>query len=63
MNLILGLALVAISLGVFRASLPKHGKTAKFVGTEWEGYIVAGLIGILGIGAVMIVSGLVQLRA
>ena len=63
MNLILGLALVAISIGVFWASLPRHGKTAKFVGTEWEGYIVAGLIGVLGIGAVMIVSGLVQLRA
>jgi len=57
-----GLALVAISVGAFWASLPRNDKTAKFVGTEWEGYIVAGFVGLLGIGAVMAISGLVQLR-
>ena len=63
MNIILGLALTAISLGAFWASLPRNGKTAKFVGTEWEGYIVAGFIGVLGVGGVLLVSGLTQLRA
>ena len=63
MKLISGLLLVAVAIGVFWFFLPRKGKTATFVGTEWEGYIVALLIGILGIGAVLVVGGLAQLRA
>ena len=35
-------------------SLPRHGKTARFVGTEWEGYVVVMMIGFLGIGVVLV---------
>ena len=63
MKLISGLFLVAVTISVFWFFLPRKGKTAKFVGTEWEGYIVAAMIGILGIGAVLVVGGLAQLRA
>ena len=63
MQLIVGIALVVLSIGSFVGSLPREGKTAKFVGTEWEGYVVAGMIGVLGMGVVLCISGLVQLRS
>lgn len=62
MQLISGLALVMLSITSFAISLPRGGKTARFVGTEWEGYAVAGMIGALGLGIVLSISGLVQLR-
>ena len=34
MQLIVGIALVALSIGSFVGSLPREGKTAKFVGTQ-----------------------------
>ena len=63
MQLIVGIALVVLSIGSFVGSLPRKGKTAKFVGTEWEGYVVAGMIGVLGMGVVLCIAGLTQLRA
>jgi hypothetical protein len=63
MQLIVGIALVVLSIGSFVGSLPREGKTAKFVGTELEGYVVAGMIGVLGMGVVLCISGLVQLRS
>ena len=48
MELIAGIVLVLLSLGAFVYSLPRHGKTARFVGTEWEGYVVVMMIGVLG---------------
>ena len=63
MQLIAGIALVVLSIASFVGSLPRRGKTARFVGTEWEGYIAAGLVGALGLGVVLCISGLVQLRS
>ena len=63
MNLIYGLALVALSIGAFLFSLPRNGKTAIFVGTQWEGYIVALFIGVLGIGGVLTITGLASMIA
>ena len=63
MTLIVGIALVMLSIGSFVRSLPREGRTAKFVGTHWEGYVVAGMIGVLGLGVVLCIAGLVQLRA
>ena len=63
MTLIVGIALVVLSIGSFVRSLPREGRTAKFVGTHWEGYVVAGMIGVLGLGVVLCIAGLVQLRA
>jgi hypothetical protein len=62
MHIIAGLALVAISFGAFWASLPRNGKTARFVGTEWEGYIVAAFIAVFGTGLVLLVGGLAQMQ-
>jgi hypothetical protein len=55
MELIAGIVLVLLSLGAFVHSLPRHGKTARFVGTEWEGYVVVMMIGVLGIGVVLVI--------
>ena len=54
MELIAGILLAVLSLGAFVCSLPRHGKTARFVGTEWEGYVVVMMIGFLGIGVVLV---------
>ena len=48
------------AVAVFYYSLPRNGKLAKFVGTEWEGYAVVGMIGVFGIGAILIITGLAQ---
>jgi hypothetical protein len=57
MQLITGIVLVALAVGSFISSLPRRGRTARFVGTEWEGYVVAGMVGALGLGVVMIIAG------
>jgi hypothetical protein len=60
MQLITGIVLVALAVGSFMGSLPRRGRTARFVGTEWEGYLVAGMVGALGLGVVMIITGLAE---
>ena len=60
MQLIAGAILVALAVVGFITSLPRRGRTARFVGTEWEGYVVAGMVGVLGLGAVMVINGLTQ---
>lgn len=58
MLLISGIALTVLSVAVFLFSLPRGGKTARFVGTEWEGYAVTMMIAALGIGVLMSIAGL-----
>ena len=45
MDFVGGLLLVLLSGAAFVYSLPREGKTARFVGTEWEGYAVVLMIG------------------
>ena len=61
MTLFFGVALIALALAAFIYSLPRGGRTAPYVGTEWEGYVVAGLIGTLGIGFLLSLVGLTGL--
>jgi hypothetical protein len=61
MTLTFGVALVLLAITAFYRSLPRRGKMARFVGTEWEGYAVVGLIGILGIGVIMVIAGTIEL--
>ena len=61
MTLLFGLALLALAAGAFVYSLPRGGRTVPYVGTEWEGYVVAGLIGMLGIGLLLSLVGLAGL--
>jgi hypothetical protein len=58
---IAGLALTLLSVGAIYFSLPRDGKQARFVGSEWEGYIViAMVIGFVG-GVGLVWSGVTQL--
>jgi hypothetical protein len=49
--------LMALAVTAFLYSLPRGGKTATFVGTEWEGYAVTTMIGGLGIGFMLVLVG------
>jgi ABC-type proline/glycine betaine transport system substrate-binding protein len=59
--LIAGLALMALAVASFLYSLPRGGKTARFVGTEWEGYAVTTMIGSVGIGLMLCLVGVAAL--
>ena len=61
MTLIVGVVLFLGSLAVFAFSLPRHGKTAKFVGTEWEGYAVVAMLCTFGLGLLFVISGVTEL--
>jgi hypothetical protein len=43
--------------------LPKEGRTARFVGSEWEGYVVVAYICIFGLGVLLLVNGAAQMIA
>jgi hypothetical protein len=60
MRVIFGIALSLASVAVFYYSLPRDGKMAKFVGTEWEGYAVVAMICVFGVGALLTITGLAQ---
>ena len=47
MTIIIGLACAALAVAAFIYSLPRGGKRAPFVGTEWEAYAVVAMIGLL----------------
>jgi hypothetical protein len=60
-SMIVGLALLLLSLVAFSFALPRGGKVAGFVGSPWEGYIVIVMVlGICG-GVMLAVAGVVQL--
>jgi hypothetical protein len=58
MTLISGLALMLVAIAAFYYSVPRKGKTAWFVGTEWEGYVVVAMIGALGVGLMLMIAGM-----
>jgi hypothetical protein len=57
MNLIFGVALTLGGIAAFFYSLPRKGKTAWFVGTEWEGYVVVAMISAVGVGLMLMIAG------
>lgn len=63
MLLLTGIVLFLATAGGFLYSLPRGGKTAWFVGSEWEGYAVVGMITGMGIGVLMIIRGAASLVA
>ena len=61
MTLIGGVVLIVLTVSLFVYSLPRGGKTARFVGSEWEGYVVVAMVGALSIGLIMTIVGAAQL--
>jgi hypothetical protein len=57
MNLIFGLALTLGGIAAFYYSLPRKGKTAWFVGTEGEGYVVVAMISAIFVGLILMLAG------
>jgi hypothetical protein len=61
MVLLLGVVLMAAAAAVFVFSLPRGGRTARFVGTEWEGYAVVAMLCTLGVGVMLTITGVADL--
>ena len=61
MTLFAGVVLLAASGAAFLYSLPRDGKTARFVGGQSEGYVVVGLVCALGLGLVLALTGALEL--
>jgi hypothetical protein len=61
LELISGIVLMVLTAAIFFYSLPRNGKTAWFVGTEFEGYAVVLMVGGFGLGAVFILLGITEL--
>lgn len=59
--IIVGIIALVVSLTAFYYSLPRSGKPAPFVGTEWEGYIVVAMISGVTMGAMFTLSSLIRL--
>jgi len=60
MTLIVGAVLFVVALAAFIFSLPRGGKTAWFVGSEWEGYVVVFMLGVFGLGVMLLINGATQ---
>jgi len=60
MSVIFGIALSLAAVAICYYSLPRDGKMAKFVGTEWEAYAVWAMICVFSIGAMLTIMGLAQ---
>ena len=60
MTIIIGLACAALGLGAFIYSLPRGGKRAFFVGTEWEAYAVVMMLCLLATGLVLTLVGITE---
>ena len=60
MTIIIGLACAALGLAAFIYSLPRGGRGARFVGTEWEAYTVVAMIGLLAVGIVLTLVGITE---
>lgn len=62
LTLVSGIVLVALTGGAFVYSLPRRGKSAWFVGSELEGYVVVAMIGSFGIGLMLVMAGVADVR-
>jgi hypothetical protein len=61
MTMLVGAVILAASLAIYVYSLPRGGRTARFVGSPLEGYIVVGLVCLLGLGLLLTITGSVEL--
>jgi hypothetical protein len=61
MTVIIGVVFIVVAVTAFIFSLPRGGKVARFVNTNWEGYAVVIMISLLALGAVLLVSGIAEL--
>ena len=59
MQSVIGIVITIAAALAFVWSLPRAGRTAWYVGSEWEGYVVVALVGAFGLGIVLTISGLV----
>jgi hypothetical protein len=57
---IIGLACAVLGLTAFIYSLPRGGKLAPFVGTNWEPYAVVAMISLLALGLILALVGIVD---
>ena len=60
MTLIIGIIALVVFGTALYYSMPRGGKTARFVGSEWEGYIVVAMISGIATGAILTVSSLIN---
>jgi hypothetical protein len=58
MTTIAGIVLIALAGALFVYSMPRDGKVALFVGTQWEPYVTILIIACLGVGVLIAVSGI-----
>jgi hypothetical protein len=56
MVLLIGVVITAAALALLIFSLRQNGKSARFVESEWEGYIVVGMICTLGCGPILVLN-------
>jgi hypothetical protein len=62
-TLVFGIVVMVLMGGFFAYSLPRGGRSAWYVGSEWEGYIVVVMIGSFGVGLMFAVQGLIDVLA
>ena len=56
-----GVASLLITAGLFRYSLPRGGKTHRFVGTELEPYVAVAFCSGLALSFTMILSAMLEM--
>ena len=61
MFLAAGIAMAVLGLSAFVYSLPRGGKVAPFVGSQWEGYVVVLIIGFFAVGLILSLLGTIEL--
>jgi hypothetical protein len=59
--LISGIVVLVVTGAVFWALLPRHGKTHRFVNTEWEPYISVAICSGVALAFTMTLSGVLNL--
>ena len=59
MQSVIGIVITIVAAVAIVWSLPRAGRTAWYVGSAWEGYVVVAMVGAFGIGIAMTVGGLV----
>jgi hypothetical protein len=61
MVLIAGIVSVLLAGGLLTYSLPRRGKVAWFVGSQWEPYITILIVAGLALGVLFAVTGTIEL--
>jgi hypothetical protein len=56
-SFIVGIAIMALAIVAFFYSLPRAGKLAPFVGSEWEAYVVVAMLGGFAGGLLLAITG------